>query len=93
MLLREQLKSWSHHFYSFSVASAPFRFRGNSMLTLFIYARSRNLLTLFFSPLLGFPFICFFPLPFPLDATHCPLLLLGSLIYFPPSPGSFHGWY
>lgn len=48
LLLRVQLRSWSHHFYSFSEAFVPFHFRGNTMLTLFIYAWSTEIFVLRF---------------------------------------------
>lgn len=57
LLLREQLKSWSYHFYSLQSWA-----RGNAMLNLFIYSQIyRNLFPLYFPPCLAFLFTCFLP--------------------------------
>lgn len=47
LLLRVQLRSLSHHFYSFSEGSVPFHFRGNTTLILFIYAWSTEIFVCF----------------------------------------------
>lgn len=89
LLLRVQLRSLSHHFYSFSEGSVPFHFRGNTTLILFIYAWSTEIFVCFsvryqasnlfvFSSALSFG--CH-----PLPHVRKP--------HAPPSPGSFHGWY